>query len=119
MIDFLRPCTKSTLGSFRSPKHYADSMTAIVEVLKACGMPLEQALALYSSGPEGIHAYYTTNDRVVCSEWLLNMVKPSLTPYNRVGKWFAMGTTCDCCLGYRVALAVAAWPLFFVLGRVF
>jgi hypothetical protein len=33
-------------------------------------------------------------------------VKLQPTLLNKIGKWPAYGTTCDCCLGYRIYLAL-------------
>lgn len=110
-------CTPDFMSHFGSPEAYHAAMPGIVAQLEACGMNKAEAYDLYEQGPSEIFYYFQEHPHAVCSEWLLNMVKPEKTIYNRIGEAFAYGTECRCCLGFRIAFAVAAWPVFYLLGR--
>ena len=110
-------CTPNFISHFGSPEAYHAHMPGIVAQLEACGMSKSEAYDLYEAGPEEIWYYFKETPNVCISEWLIKMVKPEKTLYNKIGEAFAYGTECRCCLGYRILFAVAAWPVFYLLGR--
>jgi hypothetical protein len=94
---------------------YVDRFS-MVELLRQAGIPHDLAYRLYEEGPEEIHWYLVDNPHLVVSEWVTSVVAPKKTWTNKIGEFFSTGTTCVCCLGWRVGLALLGWPVFFFLG---
>lgn len=55
--------------------------------------------ALADKGTEELYWYCIDNN--VNDPWLIELLKPSKTIWNRIGELAASGTDCPCCLGYR------------------
>ncbi len=72
--------------------------------LKQYGLSDEEAYALCETSSENI--YYTNRENGWHNFLIETKLKPTKTIWNKVGEFFAQGTDCTCCLGWRVGIAL-------------
>jgi hypothetical protein len=65
---------------------------------------------VYSLAEKGTEeVYWYAIEHGVTNQWLLELLQPSKTIWNKIGELASYGTECTCCLGYRAIIG-------FVLG---
>jgi hypothetical protein len=83
--------------------------------LKQYGLSDEEAYGICECGSEEL---YFKNKETWNNVFIETRLAPKKTFLNKVGEFFARGTSCECCLGYRIAfmtlVAAVGWIAFFL-----
>lgn len=94
------------------------TVRTVMDQLLAAGVPEDKAFRMAASEDSfELYTYIQEHPTMVFSEWLVKNVQPQKTWLNNVGEFFVRGTECRCCMGYRIAIALALCPVFYILGR--